>query len=485
MLADGVYQKRMVGAAGLSHTASRVFWIHMGILLGGLAFWGMGAACQALWYDESFTVATVSQSWEGLMRTAAADFHPPLYYCMLKIFCSLFGYTLPVMRAFSLLPMLGMCALGYTQVRRLFGERAGILFSLLVALCPAVPFFANEIRMYAWALLFTTLAACYAWRWHTHGQAAHACFMVLFAVLGAYTHYYALLAVLAINLLLLASGIRRRVKAPALLLPAAAQLLGYLPGCVWLLHKAKNVAAGYWIPNTPLLYLAALLMIGISAALAVLVRRDARFAAASRAAAWVVALTLGIALAFSLCIRPVFMPRYLIPLSGLLLFQCTALLHGKEKKFLRNTLVVWAALCLACQAGSLVRSYAPRNTELTDLCAQLGPQDAIVVGHCQFAGPLAVEPHALPVYWIGNKDPLNPLAFDGRAIFSDSVDAVPIWDNTKILVIDTQTIFGGPPTNLRADMLARGFEEAAPSREIRPPYQFWSSMRISTFTKPA
>lgn len=448
-------------------------------LLGGLSLWGMMTFCPALWYDESFTVAVVTQPWEGLWRTATADFHPPLYYCMLKAFCSLLGYNLPVMRAFSLLPALCLGAFGWTHIRRAFGERAGALFSLLVLFCPAAPFFVNEIRMYAWALLFTTLAAFYAWQWRTHEQPRYAILFVLFTILGAYTHYYALLTGIAINLLLLYHGARQHKNWKAVLLPAAVQVLGYLPGFLLLARKVKNVASGYWIPNAPLLYLAALAFIAASILLAFLVRRDTRFAAVSRAAAGVITLTLGLAMVFSICVHPIFVPRYLIPLLGILLFQLAGALFIQNWKHLSHALLTILILCLVCQAGNLVRSYAPQNNILAKLSAQLGPQDTIVLGDCQIAGPVAAKENVAPVYWINNKDPLNPFAFQECATFVASARDVPLRPGSRMLVVDTQS------TDLRADMLARGFREIAPPQQIRPPYTFWITLRVSIFEKAA
>lgn len=448
-------------------------------LFGGVGLWSAMTLCPALWYDESFTLAVVTQSWAGLWRTATADFHPPLYYGMLKAFCSLWGYRLPVMRVFSLLPALCLGVFGWTHIRRAFGERAGALFSLLVLFFPAAPFFVNEIRMYAWALLFTTLAAFYAWQWRTHELPRYAVLFVLFAILGAYTHYYALLTVIAINLLFLYHGVRRQKGWKAVLLPAAVQVLGYLPGFFLLARKVKNVAGGYWIPNSPLLYLSALAFIAVSILLAFLVRRDTRFAAASRAAAGAITLTLGMALAFSVCIRPVFVPRYLIPLLGILLFQLTGALLIQNWKHLSRSLLTIFILCLVCQVGNLVRSYAPQNDALAELSAQLGPQDAIVLEDCQIAGPVAAKGNASPVYWIKNKDPLNFLAFRKHATFAASVRDVPLRPGGRVLVVDTQG------TDLRADMLTRGFREIVPPHQMRPPYTFWVSLRVSIFEKAA
>ena len=437
-------------------------------LFGGLGLWGLLLFAPNTWYDESFTAAAVTQPWEGLWRTACADFHPPLYYVLLKSFCTVFGDSLPVLRAFSLLPVLLLGLWGIPAAARAFGKPASDRLAILLLCCPVLPFFVVEIRMYTWALLFVSLAAFYAWQWHQTGAARDGGKFVLFAILGAYTHYYALLAVCAMNALLLWNALRQ--KRLLRVLPAAAvQLLSYAPWGYFLVSRVKTVAHGYWIAQSPVLYLVLLLAMGGSVLLAYLVRKDEKFAAASRAAAGVLVLALGAALLFSAFVRPIFVPRYLLPFLGLFLFQLCALWQGLPQKGRRALFLIWCIGFAVCQGLILFRFYAPQNQLLQAECARLTPQDTVVVSDCAAAGPLAVQAGAAPLYWVDNQDPLNPLAFSERARFLTNVNSLPALPGGRLLVVDT------PNSALRETLLQKGYRDCTAPRTARLPYTFWET----------
>ena len=48
-----------------------------------------------IWYDELFTVGMAEHSYGELVRFTAADVHPPLYYCIVKLFADLCKLVVP------------------------------------------------------------------------------------------------------------------------------------------------------------------------------------------------------------------------------------------------------------------------------------------------------------------------------------------------------------------------------------------------------
>ena len=42
-----------------------------------------------IWYDELFTVGMIEHSYGDLIGFTARDVHPPLYYCIVKLFVDL------------------------------------------------------------------------------------------------------------------------------------------------------------------------------------------------------------------------------------------------------------------------------------------------------------------------------------------------------------------------------------------------------------
>ena len=66
-----------------------------------------------------------------------------------------------------MLPLAILGIMGYTYVRKTFGEKVGLLFSFFVLFMPISSVYAGEIRMYTWAMLFVTLMAIYAYKIYT------------------------------------------------------------------------------------------------------------------------------------------------------------------------------------------------------------------------------------------------------------------------------------------------------------------------------
>ena len=121
-----------------------------------------------IWYDELFTVGMVEHSYGELVRFTAADVHPPLYYCIVKLFVDLcklikpgIGTVIPAKMA-SVLPYFILLLYAVTLIRKRFGLFVGGLFLFCVMAMPQLPAYTVEVRMYGWALLFVTAAFLHA-----------------------------------------------------------------------------------------------------------------------------------------------------------------------------------------------------------------------------------------------------------------------------------------------------------------------------------
>lgn len=170
-----------------------------------------------IWFDESYSVAIASQSFSAIWTYGSCDVHPILYYCALHILYLIAGVgfganattLIAVYRVFTVLGAITLALLGYTHIRKDFGTKTGVFFSLLVVGMPFIAFMAVEIRMYTWAMFFVAVCFVYALRiMRTAPQKApiplH--WWILFALsslASAYLHYFAAIAAFLINLLLL------------------------------------------------------------------------------------------------------------------------------------------------------------------------------------------------------------------------------------------------------------------------------------------
>jgi len=92
--------------------------------------------------------------------------------------------------------------LGQFPIKRLFGKRCSIIFSILAIFMPIMLNSGLEIRMYSWATVFVTASAIYAYSIIVNCKLSYWIKFTVFSIAGAYTHYYALLSIAIIYFLL-------------------------------------------------------------------------------------------------------------------------------------------------------------------------------------------------------------------------------------------------------------------------------------------
>ena len=94
-----------------------------------------------VWMDEAFTASLVHTDMAGVIKRSMADTLPPLYNILLKLATDLFGYTTPVMKITSVIPMILSIVLGATTVRKRFGLRTALLFMVFITGMPLMLFY--------------------------------------------------------------------------------------------------------------------------------------------------------------------------------------------------------------------------------------------------------------------------------------------------------------------------------------------------------
>lgn len=323
------------------------FW--GGLLIAGFIYLVTGNSHESLWFDESYSAVIKNHSIPDMISILAKDSHPPLYFIALKLFCCIFGSAEFGLRMFSALGVLALAALGAGPVRRIFGKTTGWIFAVIVLVVPISLSMGQETRMYTWSAFLVTGCLLYSYLAVTQGKNSDWFKFGLFTLLSAYTHYYALLAVSLLNvIILLCLVIKKRSGLKKFFLTSGISAVGYLPWFFILLDQASRVKKNFWIPplnvmtiistiaypfqnkfaGIPYLYMLYLTLIasGIMIILIIfgIVRAGVKRFAEGKAALLslsVYILTLFTGIAASQIIRPVFVERYSMPVIGLLLLS--------------------------------------------------------------------------------------------------------------------------------------------------------------------
>lgn len=231
---------------------------HIAVIVIGIIFVLLGAFHSNLWFDESYSVGLARHTFGEIWSIGGHDVHPILYYWMLRIVYLITGGTIMAYRIFSVIPIAIMIILGYTHIRKDFGEKTGFIFSFLSAFLPEMVQYAIEIRMYSWAILAVTILAIYAYRLTKEDNTKNWIIFGLSSLASIYLHYYGLMAAGLINVFLLIYLIVKRRKKGIIFIISFGILQGlaYLPWLVNFATQLSNVSSGYWIgfsfPKTPM-----------------------------------------------------------------------------------------------------------------------------------------------------------------------------------------------------------------------------------------
>ena len=139
-------------------------YIHIAVIILGIIFMSLSIFHTNMWFDESYTIGIVRHSFSEIWNITSYDVHPPFYYFCLHILNLIFGENIIVYRLFSAITIALTAILGYTHIRKDFGEKVGFWFSFLTLMLPVSAQYAGEIRMYSLGMLLGTIMCIYAYR---------------------------------------------------------------------------------------------------------------------------------------------------------------------------------------------------------------------------------------------------------------------------------------------------------------------------------
>lgn len=116
--------------------------VHIGIILIGIVYACLSIFHSNLWFDEAYSCGIATHSFSEIWNIGGHDVHPVLYYWVLHIIGMFTGNSIISFRIFSAISIILLGILGYTHIRKDFGEKVrnfifiyGLLFSNYDCLC--------------------------------------------------------------------------------------------------------------------------------------------------------------------------------------------------------------------------------------------------------------------------------------------------------------------------------------------------------------
>lgn len=377
-------------------------YLHIAIIIIGILFISLSIFHTNMWFDESYSVAMARHSFAEIWQIGGNDVHPIFYYFCLHILYLMFGGNVIIYRIFSTFTIALLGIIGYTHIRKDFGEKTGLLFSFLTLFLPVASQYSGEIRMYSLGMLLGTIMAIYAYRiYKGENKKTTYIFFGLSSLLVAYTHYYGLMLAGIINLLLFIFLVKNRKERKndliKFIVTAAIQVVLYVPWLVCFLIQLKNVSSGFWIslsfpgtlyeiltmqykgnlPFQPIILTT--IFYSYITYLVVKTNKEDR-----KPATWCFMIYIAIiliALFVSLCMQSVILLyRYLLIITGIFIFAL-AFFMAKETKIWRTMTICAIILIMSIYSNviSIKEAYNNENREfVTYIDSQIQDGDIII-----------------------------------------------------------------------------------------------------------
>lgn len=208
-----------------------------------------------VWGDEAYTLILIKNSWHNMWNIIINDVHPPLYYIIIKMATSIFGYRYRMIKAISALPIfimhLWIAILVLKEKTYAIQRKTSVLLSLYIVsttITDIFLFLSTEVRMYSWATLFVTMSGVYAYRFYKTGDWSNIFIFVATSLGAALSHYYALFMAAYIYLITLIFIIwKNRNLVKKYILACLITVLGYSWWIPFGWTQFNRVRASYWI----------------------------------------------------------------------------------------------------------------------------------------------------------------------------------------------------------------------------------------------
>jgi uncharacterized membrane protein len=131
-------------------------------------------------------------SWPEMWWMIFHDVHPPLYYCLLKVWAGLFEYSVFGFRSFSaVFGVLGVISI-YWVGKKIFNKRVGLMASFFIAISPFAILYSQEARMYSLLGFLIIWWAYFFMKSLRSDKSRDWLLWVVFSILCLYTHYLAI-----------------------------------------------------------------------------------------------------------------------------------------------------------------------------------------------------------------------------------------------------------------------------------------------------
>ena len=194
-----------------------------------------------VWMDEAFSASIIRCGFKEMVSRTFADTLPPFYNFSAWFFTRIFGFSTIKLKIFSVIPMTLLMLIACRFIPRISSERAACIYIVMITVMPHFFEHGVEIRMYSWAVLFSSAAAVFALCW-IRSVPRSGLWLIASTVCGAYTHQYALVAEGFIWLMLLFISVYKKTL-KQWFIGAFICIACYIPCAVLTVYQMKRASS--------------------------------------------------------------------------------------------------------------------------------------------------------------------------------------------------------------------------------------------------
>lgn len=314
----------------------------------------------SMWGDESFTMLMIKHKFIEIPQYTAIDVHPPLYYYIAKAFCVVFGYSVPVVKIVSIIPVMLSMILVWRKSQKLFPQyafRISFIFNLLIGLNPKAFTYSIQLRMYTWASFFVLCSVLLALEIYKEVALREVILFIVVGLCGAYTHYYVIVAEVFIYITLIVAIIlknRKNIKASIIIV--GCTIIGYMPWIPLFTKQISKTKETFWLEKVSLSGIGGsveflfkgkfmvpyviIMLIIIASIIEIFIKKRNYMTKVSLLCISLYGAVLATGIIASKLIRPVFLNRYLFVSAGTVFFGIAiGLCCIEHEKVIRNILI--------------------------------------------------------------------------------------------------------------------------------------------------
>ncbi|MBV9310527.1 MAG: glycosyltransferase family 39 protein [Solirubrobacterales bacterium] len=203
-----------------------------GLILGGLIL--RLIVTRGVWLDEAISIHQAHLSLHGMFRNLYyGDRVPPLYDLVLWVTVRIFGNSEFAVRLPSLIAGTLVIPVLYELGRELYDRRTGLIAAGFAALSPLLVWYAQEVRMYSFVVLFGLLALLTQLRVIRNGTTGNWAAYILSTAALLWSNYFGLLVIAVQQLIFIGVLLQMRRNSE----PVRPLLLGVLYSAAILLMQ--------------------------------------------------------------------------------------------------------------------------------------------------------------------------------------------------------------------------------------------------------